>query len=354
MLSYGLPLPGEKRGGIERSAHTLAEGLARRDHDVVVFSHDPRPARASYRVRELPWKAFVETWAGRRVTMGYLGNVLMLLPDYHEFDVIITHGDSLLAPLIGKPVLRVLHGSALGEARSATSIGRCVLQVGVYVQELVTALTQRGVVAVSSNTTRDNPFVGRVIAHGVDERVFTPWPLSKTAHPSILFVGALDGRKRGRFLLDAFVHEIQPRHPSATLTLVGPPGPSHPGVTYLTGVDDEQLAGLYRQAWIYASPSTYEGFGLPYLEAMACGTPVVATENPGSVEVLEDGTYGLMPSDADFANAVVALLDDPLRREALVTAGFRRAREFSLRRMIDAYEDVLFELAEVHVNSMAA
>ena len=59
MVSYGLPLPGQKRGGIERAAHTLAEGLARRDHAVVVFSHDPRPARASYRVRELPWKAFV-------------------------------------------------------------------------------------------------------------------------------------------------------------------------------------------------------------------------------------------------------------------------------------------------------
>ena len=125
-------------------------------------------------------------------------------------------------------------------------------------------------------------------------------------------------------------------------------------MTYLTGVDDEQLAGLYRHAWIYASPSTYEGFGLPYLEAMACGTPVVATENPGSVEVLEDGVYGVMPSDPDFANAVSALIDDPSRRDALMAGGLRRAREFSLRRMLDAYEDVLFELAEVHVNSMAA
>src|SRR5512138_897498 len=179
MVSYGLPVPGCKRGGIERAAHTLADGLARRQHDVVVFSHDPRPARASYRVRELPWKEFVATWVGRRATMGYLGNVLALLPDYHEFDAIVTHGDSLLMPVIGKPVLRVLHGSALGEARSATSLGRSVLQLGVYAQELVTALTQRGVVAVSGSTTRDNPFVGQVIPHGVDERVFTPWPNEK-------------------------------------------------------------------------------------------------------------------------------------------------------------------------------
>ena len=51
--------------------------------------------------------------------MGYLGNVLALLPDYREFDAIIAHGDSLLLPLAGKPVVRVMHGSALGEARSA-------------------------------------------------------------------------------------------------------------------------------------------------------------------------------------------------------------------------------------------
>jgi glycosyltransferase involved in cell wall biosynthesis len=354
MLSYGLPIEGQKRGGIERVAHTLADGLARRDHDVVVFSHDPPPPRAAYRVRELPWKSFVETWAGRRATMGYLGNVLALVPDYHEFDIIVAHGDSLLAPIVGKPVLRVMHGSALGEARSATSIGRCVLQLGVYGQELLTALTQRGVVAVSANTTRDNPFVARVIPHGVDDRVFTPWPTGKTDEPSLLFVGALDGRKRGRFLLDAFVNRIQPRCPSASLTMIGGMGPSHPSVTYLTGVDDEQLAAFYRRAWVYVSPSTYEGFGLPYLEAMACGTPVVATENPGSVEVLNKGTYGLMPVDADLADAVLSLLADPERRATLSAAGLRRAREFSLARMLDAYEELLFELTGVHARSFAA
>ena len=354
MLSYSLPVEGQKRGGIERTAHTLADGLAQRAHDVVVFSHDPRPSRAAYRVRALPWKSFVETWAGRRVTMGYLGNLLTVLPDYHEFDVIIAHGDSLLAPITGKPVLRVMHGSALGEARSATSIGRGVLQLGIYAQELMTALTQRGVVAISTNTIRDNPFVARVIPHGVDERVFTPWPPARSPEPSILFVGALDGRKRGRFLIDVFVNQIKPRCPSSSLTLVGGAGPSHASVTYLTGVDDQRLASLYRRAWVYASPSTYEGFGLPYLEAMACGTPVVATKNPGSAEVLGDDVFGSMPSDADFADVVLSMLNDAERRATLSTAGLRRAREFSLTRMLDAYEDVLFELTGLHAGSLAA
>lgn len=353
MLSYGLPAHGHKRGGIERAAHTLADGLARRDHDVVVFSHDPKPSDAAYEVRELPWKSFVNTWAGRRLTMGYLGNILGLMLNYRRFDVIVAHGDSLLLPLSGKPVLRVMHGSALGEARSATSVGRCVLQLGVYGQELLTAFLSRGVVAVSHNTTRDNPFIGRVVPHGVDDTFFSPWPEEKSAEPSVLFVGAMDGRKRGRFLLDGFLTTIRAAHPNASLTMVGDSGPEHPGVRYVTGVSDAELASLYRRAWVYASPSSYEGFGLPYLEAMACGTPVVASENPGSVDVLAGGC-GVMPVDEDFASAVASLLGDEAARTRLSRAGLMRAQDFSLARMLDGYEKVLFELTGVYVKSMAS
>jgi glycosyltransferase involved in cell wall biosynthesis len=353
MLSYGLPVHGQKRGGIERAAHTLADGLARRGHDVVVFSHDPRPIGAAYDVRELPWKSFVQTWTGRRVTMGYLGNVLAVVPEYRDFDAVIAHGDSLLIPLVGKPVLRVMHGSALGEARSATSIGRWLLQLGVYGQELLTALVSRGVVAVSHNTTRDNPFIGRVIPHGVDDSFFTPWPNERTKEPSVMFVGTLAGRKRGTFLLDGFINTVRAVHPDASLTIVGDSGPAHPGVRYVTGISDVDLASLYRRSWVYASPSTYEGFGLPYLEAMACGTPVIASENPGSLDVLADNC-GLMPTDEDFASAIAALLSDDAQRMRLSDAGLRRAQEFSLARMLDGYERVLFELTGVYVKSMAS
>ena len=354
MLSYSLPVEGQKRGGIERAAHTLAEGLSRRGHDVVVFSHDPKPLGAGYDVRDLPWKRFVNTWAGRRLTMGYLGNVLALCPNYAEFDAVVAHGDSLLAPLTGKPVLRVMHGSALGEARTATSIGRCLLQLGVYGQELLTALICKGVVAVSQNTTRDNPFIASVIPHGVDENLFSPWPLGKSAEPSVLFVGALDGRKRGRFLVDGFVNVIRPTHPDASLTIVGGTGPAHPGVRYVTGVSDAQLSDLYRRAWVYASPSTYEGFGLPYLEAMACGTPIVASENPGSLDVIGDESCGLMPGDEQFAATVAALLDDKAKRAELSAAGLRRASQFTLTRMLESYEKVLFDLTGAYVKSMAS
>jgi len=354
IVSYGLPVVGQKRGGIERAAHTLAEGLARRGHQVAVFTHDPRPDDATYMVRCLPWKSFVSTWLGRRVTMGYLGNILNLLPDYRGFDAVVMNGDSLFAPLIGRPVLRILHGSALGEARSATSILRAALQTGVYVQELLSALFQRGVVAGSENSKRFNPFAQHVVPYGVDDAIFHPRSSARSPEPSIVFVGSMDGRKRGQFLLDGFLGKIRRRHPSCTLTIVGANGPAHPGVSYLTGIADAQLAALYQRSWVYASPSTYEGFGLPYLEAMACGTPVVATANPGSAEVLEGGDYGLMPPDSSFASTLSDLLADEGRRAAMQTAGLKRAQEYSLSRMLDGYEQILVELTGVHADAVAS
>ena len=102
------------------------------------------------------------------------------------------------------------------------------------------------------------------------------------------------------------------------------------------------------------SPSSYEGFGLPYLEAMACGTAVVATPNPGSREVLESGTHGRLVDDAGFAAAIVDLLGDDNSRHALEASGLRRAQQLSVDSMIDRYEAVLAELSGAHAGSIAS
>jgi len=109
-------------------------------------------------------------------------------------------------------------------------------------------------------------------------------------------------------------------------------------------VADEELASLYRQAWVYVTPSTYEGFGLPYLEAMSCGTPVVATPNPGSVEILDHGRCGVLAGDEEFGDRISSLLSDEQWRAALIASGLCRAREYSLSLMLDRYEALLFDL----------
>jgi glycosyltransferase involved in cell wall biosynthesis len=173
-------------------------------------------------------------------------------------------------------------------------------------------------------------------------------PSERSACPSLLFVGTLAGRKRGRFLLQAFEEDVRRVHPHATLTIVGDEGPACPGVIYRRGVADAELAALYRRAWVYVTPSTYEGFGLPALEAMACGTPVVATPNPGSVELLDHGTCGVLPTDEEFGRRVSALLSDAPARAQFAKRGLSRAREYSQTAMLDRYEALLFDLVGHH------
>jgi glycosyltransferase involved in cell wall biosynthesis len=169
-----------------------------------------------------------------------------------------------------------------------------------------------------------------------------------------MFVGAVEGRKRGAFLLDVFQQTVRSALPDATLMFVGPSGPEMPGVTYRSGVDDAELATLYRRAWLYVSPSTYEGFGLPYLEAMACGTAVLATPNPGSDEVLAGGQFGKLVNDAAFGAATLNLLGDETARRAMEVRGLRRAQELSLDSMLDRYETLLAALCDAHVGSIAS
>jgi phosphatidyl-myo-inositol alpha-mannosyltransferase len=236
---------------------------------------------------------------------------------------------------------------------SAESLGRFVLQAGIYLQELATALTQK-TVAISENTRTYNPFVGSTILLGVDRTIFFPKPALKTPDPSLIFVGTMDGRKRGRFVLNVFETAVRPMYPNASLAFVGPAGESMAGVTYHTGISDEHLATLYQRAWLCVSPSSYEGFGLPYLEAMACGTAVVATPNPGSREVLDNGAFGNLVEDEVFASATLELLGDRSARQVLEAAGLRRADELSLSSMVDRYAAVLAKMSGVHARSIAS
>jgi glycosyltransferase involved in cell wall biosynthesis len=97
------------------------------------------------------------------------------------------------------------------------------------------------------------------------------------------------------------------------------------------------LAALYRMASVFAFPSLYEGFGLPPLEAMACGTPVVTSRISSLPEVVGDGALLVDPySEEDIANGIARLLDDPQLRQLQVERGLLRASSFSWERSVRA------------------
>lgn len=111
-------------------------------------------------------------------------------------------------------------------------------------------------------------------------------------------------------------------------------------VHILDFVDDNDLPSLYNLAWAFAYPSIYEGFGLPALEALACGTPVVTADNSSLPEVVGDAAVLVSADDiSSIASGLArAVADEPLR-ERLRAAGPERARSFTWARAADQIID---------------
>lgn len=117
-------------------------------------------------------------------------------------------------------------------------------------------------------------------------------------------------------------------------------------VRFIGFVDDADLPALYGGAALFVFPSLYEGFGLPLLEAMGCGTPVLTSNASSLPEVAGEAAVQLPPEDeAAWAATMQALLTDRTRRTALVAAGFRQARRFTWQRaageLLAIYERLL-------------
>jgi glycosyltransferase involved in cell wall biosynthesis len=128
----------------------------------------------------------------------------------------------------------------------------------------------------------------------------------------------------------------------------------HKHVRFLGYVPDDQLAVLYRLASVFVFPSLYEGFGLPPLEAMASGTPVVTSNVSSLPEVVGDAAVLVDPYDVgSIVDGLRLVLTDPARAEQMRRKGLDRAREFSwersVARTLDVYRRIGAPLATVAV-----
>jgi glycosyltransferase involved in cell wall biosynthesis len=111
-------------------------------------------------------------------------------------------------------------------------------------------------------------------------------------------------------------------------------------------VDDNDLPALYNLADVFAYPSVYEGFGLPALEALACGTPVLTADNSSLPEAVGDAAVLVPAGDVDaIAAGLARLLADPALRARLRAAGPLRARQFTWARaaqqVLECYRQVI-------------
>jgi glycosyltransferase involved in cell wall biosynthesis len=116
-------------------------------------------------------------------------------------------------------------------------------------------------------------------------------------------------------------------------------------VLFVGFVDDQDLPALYSDAMLFVFPSLYEGFGLPILEAMSCGVPVVVSNASCMPEVAGEAALVLPPQDEEAWTAAIRdLLDDPNRRAQMVAGGFLRARQFSWKRAAEQLSGVVQQL----------
>jgi glycosyltransferase involved in cell wall biosynthesis len=177
----------------------------------------------------------------------------------------------------------------------------------------------------------------------------------------LLFVGTLEPRKNLLALLRAFEQIVRQTSLRPQLVIAGGEGwlmdetfsfIKHSGIgdrLRLTGyLGDEELRALYSACRIFVYPSLYEGFGLPPLEAMACGAPVVAGRVPALQEVLGNAARLVDPLNVEaLAASIVDLMENDEERRRLASNGPKHAAKFSwaetARRTLQVYRDVVSE-----------
>jgi glycosyltransferase involved in cell wall biosynthesis len=178
-----------------------------------------------------------------------------------------------------------------------------------------------------------------VVPPGVDER-FTPGG-AKSPAPLVVAVGRLVPVKRFHLLVDALV-DLRPQYPNLEAAIVGEgylrdeleaqirEAGAEDWLKLRGRVDDDTLLDLYRRAWIVASASAHEGWGMTITEAGACGTPAVATRIAGHADAIDDERSGLLVDDPRaLARAIERVIADEVLRERLTQGALAHAAQFT-------------------------
>jgi glycosyltransferase involved in cell wall biosynthesis len=350
------------RGGVGRYVDGLLAALAAQDADLAIVCQRadaerysrmagsaevvPGPVAIAHRPARLAWEQTGLPLVATQVGAQVLHSPHYTMPMRCSVPVVVTLHD---ATFFTEPEM---HSSVKGTFfRSAT---RTALRRAARVVTPSKATREELVRVLEADATKID-----VAYHGVDQGTFhvptqdekarVQARLGLSGQSYIAFLGMLEPRKNVPGLVQGWVEACEGRDPAPALVLAGGSGwddtidatiaqvPSHlrvlrPG--YLRFTD---LPGYLGGAVLVAYPSHGEGFGLPVLEAMACGAPVLTTDRLSLPEVGGDAVAYTEPDPGSIAAALSALLDDPDRRAALGAAGHERSLEFTWAASAEAH-----------------
>lgn len=208
----------------------------------------------------------------------------------------------------------------------------------------------------------DQPYVSELAAK--QSTLQEELPELDLSGPTVLYVGQLTRRKCYDLMVEAMPSVVQ-QHPDVTFLFVthNPEQQAHlidlaeqrgvaKNLRFLGRLSDAALFALYRAVDVFAFPSRYEGFGLPTLEAMAAGCPLVSTDIPVINEAVrhnENGWLVRYNDAADLAAGITRLLGDEVLRDRLVTGGYATLRErYSEELLASQIEEIFEELVVEH------
>jgi glycosyltransferase involved in cell wall biosynthesis len=350
------------RGGVGRYVDGLVTALAEAGADLAIASQRADAERYSRMAPDARVVAGPAAIAHRPARLAWEQTGLPLVAQQVGAEVV--HSPHYTMPLrAGRPVVVTIHDATFfTDPELHTSVK------GTFFRSATrTALRRAARCVVPSKATRDevirildaDPTLIDVAYHGVDQQTFhvpadeekqrVQARLGLAGQPYIAFLGMLEPRKNVPALVRAWVTACDGRSDAPALVLAGGTGwddtidaaisevPSHlrvlrPG--YLRFTD---LPGFLGGATLVAYPSHGEGFGLPVLEAMACGAPVLTTQRLSLPEVGGDAVAYTEPDSEAIAAALTSLLDDPDRRAQLGEAGHQRSLEFTWAHSAEAH-----------------
>jgi glycosyltransferase involved in cell wall biosynthesis len=353
--------------GVGVYALALCRGLVETGHadDLVLFhaDHDEAPPE----VEALPVERVAYNLSRDRLYDAWMADRRPAPQSITEhLDVVHSTGPAI-PPSGGVPLVVTVHD--LAPIRFADRYPRRARALHKRAAHIAAAEAAR-IICPSRSTALDvEEFYGvereriRVVPHGVDVADFgisdagRRWERRGITEPYVLWVGTQEQRKNVVAVLDAFSH-LAGRHPELSLVLHGPngwlgdevgEGLQHRGLHGRTIVSEgslprTELAALYARATVFVYPSLYEGFGMPVLEAMACGTPVVTSNISALPETAGDAALLVDPlDDLALGEAITRIVEDPVLAEDLSRRGQKRARALTwgetARRTWAVYEE---------------